>query len=45
MAIRPSPPEWQPSDELTQMEAQLFPGGFTLRDEANVIVAMAFRSA
>ncbi|MFH1921230.1 MAG: hypothetical protein ABIP48_15290 [Planctomycetota bacterium] len=26
------------------MESQLFPDGFTLRDEANAIVAMAFRN-
>jgi len=30
-----NPPEWMPPDELIQMEAQQFPGGFTLRDEAN----------
>jgi hypothetical protein len=44
MAIKPNPPEWRPSDELIQMAAQLFPGGFTLRDEANAVVAMAFRN-
>ena len=44
MAMKPNPPEWMPSDELVEMEAQLFPGGFTLRDEANAIVAMAFRN-
>ena len=44
VAMKPNPPEWRPSDELIQMEAQLFPDGFTLRDEANAIVAMAFRN-
>ena len=43
MAMKPNPPEWMPSEELIQMEAQLFPDGFTLRDEANAITAMAFR--
>jgi len=42
VAMKPNPPEWRPSDELIQMEAQLFPDGFTLRDEANAIVAMAW---
>jgi len=42
--MKPNPPEWRPSNELIQMEAQLFPAGFTLRDEANAIVAMAFRT-
>ena len=42
--MKPNPPEWMPSDELIQMEAQLFPDGFTLRDEANAITAMAFRN-
>ena len=44
MAMKPNPPEWMPSDELISMEAQQFPGGFTLRDEANAIVAQAFRN-
>ena len=44
MAMKPNPPEWMPSDELIQMEAQLFPDGFTLRDEANAISALAFRN-
>ena len=44
MAMKPNPPEWMPSEELIEMEAQQFPGGFTLRDEANAIVAMAFRN-
>ena len=44
MAMKPNPPEWRPSNELIQMESQLFPDGFTLRDEANSIVAMAFRN-
>ena len=44
MAMKPNPPEWQPSDELVQLEARVFPDGFTLRDEANAIVAMAFRN-
>jgi len=44
MAMKPNPPDWRPSDDLIQMEAQLFPDGFTLRDEANAIVAMAFRN-
>ena len=44
MAMKPNPPEWRPSNEVTQMEAQLFPDGFALRDEANAIVAMAFRN-
>lgn len=43
MAMKPNPPEWMPSDKLIGMEAQLFPDGFTIRDEANAIVAMAFR--
>jgi len=43
MAMKPNPPEWMPSDELIQLEARVFPDGFTLRDEANAIVAMAFR--
>ena len=43
MAMKPNPPEWRPSDELMQLEARVFPDGFTLRDEANAIVAMAFR--
>ena len=42
--MKPNPPEWRPSDELIKMEVQLFPEGFTLRDEANAIVAMAFRN-
>jgi hypothetical protein len=42
--MKPTPPEWRRSDELTQLEAQLFPNGFTLRDEANAIVALAFRN-
>jgi len=44
MAMKPNPPEWMPSNELIQMEAQVFPDGFTLRDEANAIVALAFRN-
>jgi len=44
MALKPNPPEWMPSQELIQMESQLFPDGFTLRDEANAIVAMALRN-
>ncbi len=44
MAMKPNPPEWRPSDELVQLEASVFPDGFTLRDEANAIVAMAFRN-
>ena len=44
VAMKPNPPEWMPSDELIQMEAQLFPDGFTLRDEANAITALAFRN-
>ena len=44
MAIKPNPPEWMPSNELIEMEARVFPDGFTLRDEANAIVAMAFRN-
>jgi len=34
----------QKSEERKKLEAQLFPGGFTLRDEANAIVALAFRN-
>jgi len=44
VAMKPNVPEWRPSDELIQLEAQLFPDGFTLRDEANAIVALAFRN-
>ncbi len=44
MAMKPNPPEWMPSNELVEMEAKLFPDGFTLRDEANAIVANAFRN-
>ena len=44
MAVKRNLPEWTPSDEVTQMEARVFPDGFTLRDEANAIVAMAFRN-
>ena len=44
MPMRPTPPEWRPSEELKQLEARVFPDGFTLRDEANAIVAMAFRN-
>ena len=33
-----------PLDALRQEVEKLFPGGFTLRDEANAIVAMAFRN-
>jgi len=42
VAVKLSPPEWRPSDELIQMETQLFPDGFTLLNEANAIVAMAW---
>lgn len=34
----------QKSEERKKLEAQLFPDGFTLRDEANAIVALAFRN-
>ena len=44
MPMTPNPPEWRPSDELTWMETRLFPNGFTLRDEANAVVARAFRN-
>ncbi len=44
MTMKPNPPEWTPSNELSEMEAQQFPEPFTLRDEANAIVAMAFRN-
>jgi hypothetical protein len=44
MAMKSRPSEWQPSDELVQLEARVFPDGITLRDEANAIVAMAFRN-
>ena len=44
MAMKPNPPEWIPSDELIELEARVFPEGFTVRDEANAIVAMAFRN-
>jgi hypothetical protein len=44
MAMKPNPSEWRPSDELIELEARVFPDGFTLRDEANAIVAMAFRN-
>jgi hypothetical protein len=44
MAMKANTPEWRPSDELKQLEARVFPDGFTLRDEANAIVAMAFRN-
>ena len=40
----PKVPEWRRSEELSQVESQLFPDGFTLRDEANAIVAIAFRN-
>ncbi|MEX2217062.1 MAG: hypothetical protein WD768_23320 [Phycisphaeraceae bacterium] len=33
-----------PSDPVQQAIEKHFPGGFTLRDEANAIVAMAFRN-
>jgi hypothetical protein len=41
--MKPNPSEWCPSDELIEMEAQLFPDSFTIREEANAIVALAFR--
>ena len=44
MPMKANTPEWRPSDELVQLEARVFPDGFTLRDEANAIVAMAFRN-
>lgn len=44
MSGKPNVPEWHRSEQLSQMESQLFPDGFTLRDEANAIVAMAFRN-
>jgi hypothetical protein len=44
MAMKANTPEWRPSDELVQLEARVFPNGFTIRDEANAIVAMAFRN-
>ena len=44
MPMKPTPPEWRPSEELKQLEARVFPDGFTLRDEANAIVAMALRN-
>ena len=36
-------PDWW-SEELDYLESKCFPNGFTLRDEANAIVAMAFRN-
>ncbi len=33
MAMKRNPPEWMPSDELIQLEARVFPDGFTLRDK------------
>jgi len=42
--MKPNPPERRRLKELRQLEAQFFPNGFTLRDEANAIVAMAFRN-
>ena len=44
MAMKRKPPERRPSEELKEMEARQFPDSFTLRDEANTIVAMAFRN-
>ena len=37
------PRQWK-SKELRELEARAFPEGFTPRDEANAIVAMAFRN-
>ena len=37
------PRSWK-SKKLRELEARAFPEGFTLRDEANAIVAMAFRN-
>jgi hypothetical protein len=37
------PRQWK-TKELREMEARAFPEGFTLRDEANAIVAKAFRN-
>lgn len=37
------PRQWK-SRDLRELEARAFPEGFTLRDEANAIVAMAFRN-
>ena len=44
MPMKPNPPKWMPSDELIELEVRVFPDGYTLRDEANAIVAMAFRN-
>ena len=38
------PPHQWKSKELLDLEARAFPEGFTLRDEANAIVARAFRN-
>lgn len=35
--------QWR-SERLRKIELRLFAGGFTLRDEANAIVSMAFRN-
>jgi hypothetical protein len=37
------PRKWK-SKDLRELEARAFPEGFTLRDEANAIVAKAFRN-
>ena len=37
------PTQWK-SKDLRELEARAFPEGFTLRDEANAIVAKAFRN-
>ena len=44
MPIKPNPPEWTPPKELMEMEIRQLADGFTLRDEANAIVALAFRN-
>lgn len=44
MNEKPNVFEWRRSEELSQLESQLFPDSFMLRDEANAIVAMAFRN-
>ena len=42
-SVRDGPHQWK-SKELRELEARAFPDGFTLRDEANAIVAVAFRN-
>jgi len=36
--MKSNPPKWRPSDKLIQLEVQLFPDSFTLRDEANAML-------